>query len=629
MPVVPTEEILDRAFAERYGVAAINIVNDLTLEAVLAAAAEERAPLIVQTSVKTVRSIGRDVLYGDVGRRWPPDVPVPVALHLDHCPDRAVITDCLERGLELGALRRLASCRSRRTCAQTVEVVAEAARVRRPRRGRDRGHHRASRTASAPTTEAERQSLDVVVDFIEHDRGRLLRAGHRQRARRLQAGARARRQRVTDIVDGAGIPMALHGGTGLTDEQFRDLIARGCAKVNISTALKDRYMKSNLELPRGGRAQGQVGPAVAVQRSARARSTDMAARPHARSSAARARRRDRADTLIFDCDGVLADTERYGHLPAFNQTFARVRPAGAAGRRTSTRRSCSIGGGKERMAQPARRPEFVAAAGLPADDAGPGRGRSRPGTGARPRSTPRWSPPGAMPARPGIAPDHRRGAATPAGRLAVASTSAEPSVRAVLEHAVGAELAGRRSPVFAGDSCRARSRHPDIYLLAVERARRSTRPDALVVEDSRNGLLAALGAGLRCVVTVNGYTEDEDFTEAALVVSSASATRTASRPRCWPTAAAATPGDLRRPRPTCEACMRPRPNGAPRWPVEPRPTSSSSCARSRRPPSTTRSTSATSTRSSATATSATRWPAASRSCSPTGTASTAPTSARS
>ena len=50
MPVVPLKDIVDRAFAERYGVAAINIVNDLTLEAVLAAAAAERSPLIVQTS---------------------------------------------------------------------------------------------------------------------------------------------------------------------------------------------------------------------------------------------------------------------------------------------------------------------------------------------------------------------------------------------------------------------------------------------------------------------------------------------------------------------------------------------------------------------------------------------------
>ena len=58
MPVVPIHQILDPAFAERYGVAAINVVDDLTLEAVLAAATEMEAPLIVQTSLKTVKSIG-------------------------------------------------------------------------------------------------------------------------------------------------------------------------------------------------------------------------------------------------------------------------------------------------------------------------------------------------------------------------------------------------------------------------------------------------------------------------------------------------------------------------------------------------------------------------------------------
>ena len=63
MPVVPTKEILQDAFNRRYGVAAFNIVNDLTLEAVVAAAVELRAPLIVQTSVKTVKAQGLDELY--------------------------------------------------------------------------------------------------------------------------------------------------------------------------------------------------------------------------------------------------------------------------------------------------------------------------------------------------------------------------------------------------------------------------------------------------------------------------------------------------------------------------------------------------------------------------------------
>ncbi|MGD0936526.1 MAG: class II fructose-bisphosphate aldolase, partial [Streptosporangiaceae bacterium] len=60
---MPLKQIVDRAFSERYGVAAINVVNDLTLEAVLAAAVEQRSPVIIQTSVKTVRAIGIDLLF--------------------------------------------------------------------------------------------------------------------------------------------------------------------------------------------------------------------------------------------------------------------------------------------------------------------------------------------------------------------------------------------------------------------------------------------------------------------------------------------------------------------------------------------------------------------------------------
>ena len=69
--------------------------------------------------------------------------------------------------------------------------------------------------------------------------------------------------------------------------------------------------------------------------------------------------------LIFDCDGVLADTERYGHLPAFNQTFAEFGlPVHWSVAQYGEK--LRIGGGKERMAS-LLTPEFVAAAGLPAD----------------------------------------------------------------------------------------------------------------------------------------------------------------------------------------------------------------------------------------------------------------------
>ncbi len=120
--------------------------------------------------------------------------------------------------------------------------------------------------------------------------------------------------------------------------------------------------------------------------------------------------------LIFDCDGVLAQTERDGHRVAFNMMFAefglpvRWDPAAYAVKRR-------IAGGKERLTSPLT-PDFIAEAGLPTDPAG----QQRVAEQARDAD---W-------------------------RLAVASTSAEPSVRAVLERAAGRDLATEFA-VLAGD----------------------------------------------------------------------------------------------------------------------------------------------------------------------------------
>ena len=91
-------------------------------------------------------------------------------------------------------------------------------------------------------------------------------------------------------------------------------------------------------------------------------------------------------------------------------------------------------------------------------------------------------------------------------------------MRAVLEHVVGPEQAARFT-VLAGDVVEKKKPAPDIYELALTHMA-ADPTDTLVIEDSRNGLLAAAGAGLACVVTVSSYTADEDFSEAVLVVTS-------------------------------------------------------------------------------------------------------------
>ena len=218
--------------------------------------------------------------------------------------------------------------------------------------------------------------------------------------------------------------------------------------------------------------------------------------------------------LIFDCDGVLADTERHGHLPAFNQTFAEF---GLPVRWSEDDYAVAlgIGGGKERMAA-LLTPELIAAAGLPSDQ----EGQLAAVAEWHRRKTEIYIEmvkAGRLPARPGIKRivDAAHGARW---QLAVCSTSAEASVRAILDHAVGVAAAADFL-VLAGDVVPRKKPAPDIYLLALERLHISPA-EAIVVEDSGNGLVAAAKASLTTLVTVNGYTRQEDFTEAALVVSS-------------------------------------------------------------------------------------------------------------
>jgi fructose-bisphosphate aldolase class II len=243
MPIVPTQTIVQDAFKRRYGVAAINVVNDLSLEAILAAGEELRAPLILQTSVKTVKSIGLDVLYA-MWREMTSTISVPVALHLDHCPDREVITACLKRGWN-GVLFDGSKLTVEENTRECLEVVAEARTYGALVEGEIEGFKRVEDMAD--NEGVEQQSLAAAVDFIKSTGIDIFAPAIGNAHGMYRTAPTLDNQRVSDIVAATGIPVALHGGTGLKPEQFQDLIARGCAKVNVSTALKIRFMQSGYD----------------------------------------------------------------------------------------------------------------------------------------------------------------------------------------------------------------------------------------------------------------------------------------------------------------------------------------------------------------------------------------------
>jgi HAD superfamily hydrolase (TIGR01509 family) len=214
--------------------------------------------------------------------------------------------------------------------------------------------------------------------------------------------------------------------------------------------------------------------------------------------------------LIFDCDGVLVDTERDGHRVGFNRAFAEM-GIDAEWDVALYGRLLLVAGGKERMR--AYFDEFGwpdGAETVEARDALIVRLHK-----LKTEITAGLVAEGGLPLRPGIA--RIVDEAIAAGvKLGVCTTSNPKFIDAVLD-LFGPERKARFDFVHAGDVVAKKKPAPDIYLLALETLGLPAH-ECMVIEDSRNGLLAARGAGLPTLVTTSTYTVDEDFTGAVRVV---------------------------------------------------------------------------------------------------------------
>ncbi len=213
--------------------------------------------------------------------------------------------------------------------------------------------------------------------------------------------------------------------------------------------------------------------------------------------------------LIFDVDGTIADTERDGHRLAFNRAFANW---GLDWEWSVElyKELIAIGGGKERILfyQNHYQPEFVPP--IPLD---------------------RWLvelhitkseyyqqllASGAIPLRIGV--KRLLSEAREQGiRLAIASTSALPNVTNLLTYTLGSESIDWFEIIAAGDIVSAKKPAPDIYHYVLQNLELSPS-ECVVLEDSPQGLQAALAANLTTIITVNDYTKNEDFAGAKLVL---------------------------------------------------------------------------------------------------------------
>ena len=213
------------------------------------------------------------------------------------------------------------------------------------------------------------------------------------------------------------------------------------------------------------------------------------------------------DALIFDCDGVLVDTERDGHRVAFNRAFT-ARGLDAEWSVEAYGELLQVAGGKERMRH------YFETHGWPAD-AGDHDAFVMQLHRLKTDLFMQIIESGQLPLRSGVA--RLVDEAIAAGvTLAVCSTSNERAVHLIVDRMLGRDRKAKFAAILAGDVVANKKPAPDIYNLAKDRLGLGAS-GCMVVEDSRNGLLAAKAAGMHCVITKSGYTGGEDFAGADAV----------------------------------------------------------------------------------------------------------------
>jgi len=240
MPLENMKAMLSKAAAGKYAVGAFNVLDYNSTKAVVQAAEELRAPVIIQTSAKTVTFWGSRTLMGWV-KELAARSRAPVAVHLDHCKDLALIKECIEAGWTSVMIDA-----SAKPFEENLFVSRQVVEMARPK---------------DVTVEAELGAIVGVEDDIhvkEQDSHLADPAQAVEFCAKVQPDCFAPAigtahgiykgepkiayHILQEVAASTRVPIALHGGTGLSDEVFKRCIALGCAKVNISTQIKYAFI---------------------------------------------------------------------------------------------------------------------------------------------------------------------------------------------------------------------------------------------------------------------------------------------------------------------------------------------------------------------------------------------------
>jgi len=238
MTLVTTKEMLLKAQKEKYAVGAFNVENMEMVMAVLKAAEQLQAPVIMQTTPSTIKYASTDFFFANV-KVAAQQSNVPIALHLDHGSSFAIAMQAFRAGYTSVMIDGShSSFEENSNLTKKVVEVAKAIQVPVEAElgkvgGKEDNLDGGSNNPFTDPKEAQEFVKETNVDSLAIAIGTA--HGFYQGEPKLDF------ERLSEIQQLVSIPLVLHGASGVPDEAVQEAIKRGIAKVNYATELRVAY----------------------------------------------------------------------------------------------------------------------------------------------------------------------------------------------------------------------------------------------------------------------------------------------------------------------------------------------------------------------------------------------------
>lgn len=274
MSIVTAKDIMLEAAENKYAVGAFNITNLIQMEAVVDAAIEKKAPLIIQTSVKPSKFLSRDVLVS-IFQSLAESAPIPICLHLDHSTDMEYCKLCADAGytnIMIDASKQPFEENIRQTKMTVDYCHAKGGISVEGELGTVSGVEDQIKVAE---DEAALANPEQAVEFVERTGVDIfapaIGTAHGVYKTKNPKVDFERLGKINQLLNGDSVktPLVVHGGTGLPEDYIKRLIEMGGAKFNVSTELKRTlidttyaYISDNREQYDPGKIDSAVREAI-------------------------------------------------------------------------------------------------------------------------------------------------------------------------------------------------------------------------------------------------------------------------------------------------------------------------------------------------------------------------------